>query len=158
MVPQPRAGQSIDQVLKNQTLWMVVPRDVISFDGSGCDKVGASFSAFRYQTGACKRAPQVQKGIGERVGGRLASSLFISYQFKAPRCRLVPAEPCLRNTFDECVFNASNRAQVCLGKQLKDLFLADKDRITGGKVPLYMVSQFTGKAGNHRSLLLPQLL
>jgi hypothetical protein len=39
--------------------------------------------------------------------------------------------------------------QTCLGKQLKDLYDADKARIAGGKVPLYLVSQFTGGSGAH---------
>lgn len=72
MVPQPLVGQTLDQVLRNQSMWMLVPRDQITFDGNQCDKVGTSFNAFRYQTSTCKRAPQVCGGF-ERVGLRIGS-------------------------------------------------------------------------------------
>lgn len=53
-------------------------------------QVGTSFTAFRYQPGACRRAPQ-----------------------------------------------------VCLTNQLRDLLEADRARITQGRSPLYLVSQYT---------------
>lgn len=53
-------------------------------------KVGTSFTAFRFQTGGCRRAPQ-----------------------------------------------------VCLTNQLKDILAADQARIAAGRVPLYLVSQYT---------------
>jgi hypothetical protein len=78
LLPQPMAGQTIDQVLKNQSLWMVVPRDMVSFDGAGCDKVGAGFAGFRYQISGCKRAPQVRArerwAAARRPWGMLAAS------------------------------------------------------------------------------------
>ena len=33
----------------NMTGWMMVPQDLITLDGTECNKVGASFAAFRYQ-------------------------------------------------------------------------------------------------------------
>lgn len=33
--------------------------------------------------------------------------------------------------------------QVCLSNQLKDILTADQARIAQGKVPLYLVSQYT---------------
>ncbi|WIA16742.1 hypothetical protein OEZ85_013396 [Tetradesmus obliquus] len=59
MIPHPRNGQSINDMFNNRTEWMLVDRSKISFTGNECDKVGTSFTAFRYQTGACVRAPQV---------------------------------------------------------------------------------------------------
>lgn len=35
-------------------------------------------------------------------------------------------------------------SQVCLAGQLKDLWLKDQERVAGGKVPLYRLTQFSG--------------
>ncbi|KAF6259714.1 dihydrouridine synthase-domain-containing protein [Scenedesmus sp. NREL 46B-D3] len=59
LIPHPRSGQSVSDVFANRTEWMLLDRSRVSFDGGECDKVGTSFTAFRYQPGACVRAPQV---------------------------------------------------------------------------------------------------
>lgn len=61
MIPRPRAGQTLPDVLNNRTAWMLVDRSLISFDGTQCDRVGTSFTAFKYHTDRCKRAPQVSQ-------------------------------------------------------------------------------------------------
>eukprot|EP00879_Flechtneria_rotunda_P030746 GHRR01033419.1.p1 GENE.GHRR01033419.1~~GHRR01033419.1.p1 ORF type:complete len:158 (+),score=40.91 GHRR01033419.1:1102-1575(+) len=90
MIPHPKKGQTLQDVFANKTEWMLLDRSLISFTGTECDKVGTSFTAFRYQAAGCKRAPQV------------------------------------------CLFN-----------QLRDILQADQARIAAGRVPLYLVSQYT---------------
>lgn len=60
MMPRPVRPQSLSDVLGNRTNWMLVDRSMVSFDGTQCDKVGTSFTAFRYHSDRCKRAPQVR--------------------------------------------------------------------------------------------------
>ncbi|KAG2447311.1 hypothetical protein HYH02_007641 [Chlamydomonas schloesseri] len=96
MVPQPPAaavtGSPLDATLAtNRSAWMLLDKTTMSMDGLACDKVGTSFSAFRYQASGCGRAPQ-----------------------------------------------------TCLSGQLKDLWEGDLARIADGRVPLYMVTKFTG--------------
>ncbi|GLC38807.1 hypothetical protein PLESTM_000779300 [Pleodorina starrii] len=40
-----------------RTTWMIIDKNKFSFDGRECDKVGTSFSAFRYHENACGRPP-----------------------------------------------------------------------------------------------------
>ncbi|EFJ46134.1 hypothetical protein VOLCADRAFT_105708 [Volvox carteri f. nagariensis] len=40
----------------NRSTWMLVDKSLISLDGRTCDKIGTSFSAFRYQPSGCHRA------------------------------------------------------------------------------------------------------
>lgn len=55
MVPFPK-GMSPGDVLRTGTeAWTILDRDQVSVDGSQCDRVGTSFTAFRYQSGACER-------------------------------------------------------------------------------------------------------
>ena len=35
--------------------WLLLDRSLFSLDGSQCDKIGASFSAFQYQADKCRR-------------------------------------------------------------------------------------------------------
>eukprot|EP00775_Hariotina_reticulata_P002496 gene2496-2799_t len=90
MIPNPKVGQSSQDIFGNRSEWLLLDRSKISFDGTECDKVGTSFSAFRYQTVGCRRAPQ-----------------------------------------------------VCLSNQLRDVLEADQARVAAGKVPLYLVTQYT---------------
>jgi hypothetical protein len=60
MIPRPVPPQRLSDVLANRTNWMLVDRSLVSFDGTQCDKVGTSFTAFRYHSDRCKRAPQVR--------------------------------------------------------------------------------------------------
>ncbi len=59
LVPQP-TGASPDQILTtDRSTWLLVDPSMVSFDGSTCDRVGTSFTAFKWQAGGCGRAPQV---------------------------------------------------------------------------------------------------
>ncbi len=76
LVPQP-AGATPAQVLAtNRSQWLLVDSGMVSLDGAACDKVGTSFTAFRYQVNVCGRAPQVRCRHGppcpphSAVGGR----------------------------------------------------------------------------------------
>ncbi|MEW5316239.1 MAG: hypothetical protein WDW38_007620 [Sanguina aurantia] len=51
MMPQP--------VTADQSRWMLLDGSLVSLDGTACNLVGTSFSAFRYQASGCVRAPQV---------------------------------------------------------------------------------------------------
>ncbi|KAJ9505456.1 hypothetical protein QJQ45_026136, partial [Haematococcus lacustris] len=62
LVPRP-AGWSPDQILAgDRSQWLLLESSQFSMDGSQCDKVGTSFSAFRYQVDGCARAPQTCLG------------------------------------------------------------------------------------------------
>ncbi|KAK9805195.1 hypothetical protein WJX72_005302 [[Myrmecia] bisecta] len=57
MIPHP-AGVSAAAVLNaNQSTWMVVDNTMVSLDGTTCNKIGTSYTAFRYQAGACAQLP-----------------------------------------------------------------------------------------------------
>ncbi|GFH27554.1 generative cell specific-1 [Haematococcus lacustris] len=62
LVPRP-SGWSPDQILAgDRSQWLLLESSQFSMDGSQCDKVGTSFSAFRYQVDGCARAPQTCLG------------------------------------------------------------------------------------------------
>ncbi|KAF8065442.1 HAP2 [Scenedesmus sp. PABB004] len=131
MIPRPRVGQSVQDVFANRSEWLLLDRSRISFDGTECDKVGTSFTAFRYQPGGCTRAPQAR-----RARPRAARRATQQQAARRRHAAWAPTRPGAPPP-------ARLLHQVCLGGQLKDLLAADVARVAAGRVPLYLVSQFT---------------
>lgn len=44
-MPLPDSKSPLGEQLRNTTEWMVIPRDLITFDGSECDKVALARGA-----------------------------------------------------------------------------------------------------------------
>eukprot|EP00210_Caulerpa_lentillifera_P005322 g5085.t1 len=55
MIPYPPGSDPASALTASQEQWMLIDKTQISLDGSECNKVGTSFTAFRFQTDGCSR-------------------------------------------------------------------------------------------------------
>ncbi|GMH43713.1 hypothetical protein BSKO_11635 [Bryopsis sp. KO-2023] len=77
MIPFHSGSDPATALATNQDQWMLIDKTEISLDGRECDRVGTSFTAFRYQSGACQKP----------VGSCLSNQLLDRYEKDLNRTR-----------------------------------------------------------------------
>ena len=82
LFPSP-AGSTLEKVLADHPeKWLLVDKSMVTLDGSECDKIGTSFSAFRFQSSGCSRV--VGSCLNNQIGQLVAADESRVKQGKDP--------------------------------------------------------------------------
>ncbi|CAI5951715.1 unnamed protein product [Closterium sp. NIES-64] len=118
-VPLQPGSPTFGRFTSDTSGWLLVDKERYSLDGSECNKVGTSFSAFRFEPERCQRS------VGSCLSNQLLDFAQVGTSFSAFRF-----EP------DRCQRSVGS----CLSNQLLDFAQEDAQRVAQGLDPIHALS------------------